>query len=166
MSQSTCYTRSHQDDISKPTAKCVFILAGKFTFDGIQRSNPPYYFDSIWGRQLQNYLLIVTMDSILNEEGGYSDDLFIASHSEGLDCGICFNVMKDPVKACVDGGDHFYCRSCLGKHLQINQKSCPACLARISTRKPLQSARVLNNVISDLPVRCFTSVVNPSTYVL
>jgi hypothetical protein len=87
------------------------------------------------------------------EGGGYPDAIFTTITSEALKCPICFKVMNDPVRACVDG-DHCYCRTCLTAHLR-NQRQCPECRVAVPTDKSLRSARVLNTLILELPVQCY-----------
>jgi hypothetical protein len=55
------------------------------------------------------------------------------------------------VRSCAN--DHYFCRGCLEKHININVRKCPGCRADIPTTN-LESSRILNNLISHFRVRC------------
>jgi hypothetical protein len=99
--------------------------------------------------------------SILLEEGGYPDNLFVESNEskELLKCIICTFVMKDALKSCKN--DHLYCRSCLEKHVSVNGRTCPECREKIPAKA--DSARLANNLISELRVRCINSIAPADT---
>jgi len=76
--------------------------------------------------------------------------IFIDDLDEFCTCKLCLGVLNKPVQ-CKQG--HIYCESCFHRWLRTNKKSCPTCKEKI-TMKALSRNRHLENIISNLQVRC------------
>jgi hypothetical protein len=88
------------------------------------------------------------------QEGGYPASMFLAPPQEELICSICMEVLRDPLQVCSE--HHNYCRGCIAKWKATND-TCPECRAPFSREEP---ARVLNNMIEKLDVRCSVHACN------
>jgi len=96
-------------------------------------------------------------DAFLVEPGGYPEKVFLGAFNTSLKCNICLLVLRDPLRVCVN--DHQYCRSCIP---MIANNSCPECRTAISVTTP---ARVLRDIINDLPVKCFKGIDSKCSWV-
>ena len=82
---------------------------------------------------------------------GYEDELFQHPVSHTLHCGICLNVLKDPVSC--QHNEHLFCRACITVHL-MNSQTCPSCMERLTVQLFSQAPRAVTNMISELKIRC------------
>ena len=82
---------------------------------------------------------------------GYEDELFQHPVSHTLHCGICLNVLKDPVSC--QHNEHLFCRACITVHL-MNFQTCPSCMERLTVQSLSQAPRAVTNMLSELKIRC------------
>eukprot|EP01013_Petalomonas_cantuscygni_P014459 TRINITY_DN2965_c0_g1_i1.p1 TRINITY_DN2965_c0_g1~~TRINITY_DN2965_c0_g1_i1.p1 ORF type:complete len:392 (+),score=47.47 TRINITY_DN2965_c0_g1_i1:256-1431(+) len=85
--------------------------------------------------------------------------LFTGDVNPDLICDICLNVQEDPVMVCEEG--HSACRVCIGKWMARSRDPvCPQCRRAICTgdAASLTRARLANNLIQELTVRCPTTI--------
>lgn len=86
------------------------------------------------------------------------NELFLEKPSEHFYCGLCAEVMKNPVQ-CPQG--HTFCRDCFITAINIKGQ----CPIRCSELKLDSSMLVMNRIVADmigdLPVRCSSIVGNP-----
>jgi len=83
-----------------------------------------------------------------SEDGGYPASLFLAPPDADFKCGICMEIMRDPVQIC--SVHHTYCVGCISRW-RSTKTTCPDCRAPISREEP---ARILKNMIEKLEVGC------------
>lgn len=85
---------------------------------------------------------------------GYPDNIFISEVDKTLKCMLCLLVLKDAVRC---NNEHCFCKSCLLSLFGEDEISpCPECQEPLS--KEVRPARILNDQISRLEVRCYTAV--------
>ena len=82
---------------------------------------------------------------------GYEDELFQHPVGHTLHCGICLNVLKDPVSC--QHNEHLFCRACITVHLMYSQ-TCPSCMEPLTVRSLSQAPRAVTNMLSELKIRC------------
>ena len=82
---------------------------------------------------------------------GYEDELFQDPVGHTLHCGICLNVLKDPVSC--EHNEHLFCRACITVHL-MNFQTCPSCMEPLTVQSLSQAPRVVTNMLSELKIRC------------
>ena len=82
---------------------------------------------------------------------GYEDELFQHPVSHTLHCGICLNVLKDPVSC--QHNEHLFCRTCITVHL-MNFQTCPSCMEPLTVQSLSQAPRAVTNMLSELKIRC------------
>ena len=82
---------------------------------------------------------------------GYEDERFSHSVSTHFHCGICYNVLKEPVTC--QRNEHYFCRACLIEHLK-NSSTCPTCQDGLSPDTITQAPRILRNCLDELNIRC------------
>jgi N-acetylneuraminic acid mutarotase len=87
-------------------------------------------------------------------EHGYEDERFSHSVSAHFHCGICYNVLKEPVTC--QRNEHYYCRACITEHLK-NSPTCPTCQEGLSPETITQAPRILRNCLDELSIRCDNS---------
>mmetsp|Transcript_27534 Transcript_27534/g.62431 ORF Transcript_27534/g.62431 Transcript_27534/m.62431 type:complete len:423 (+) Transcript_27534:41-1309(+) len=81
-------------------------------------------------------------------ECGYPCGMFLTAPDLDLTCGICMEVLNDPVLVC--GEQHTYCRACIALW-KDTKSTCPECRVPISQGK---TNRLAKNMIDKLEVRC------------
>ena len=81
---------------------------------------------------------------------GFDTDRFTSDVSDALTCGICRDVLEDPVQAPCE---HAYCKSCIEGWL-VHEAICPECRRplSISTLRPL--FRYMRNDLNRLRLSC------------
>ena len=82
---------------------------------------------------------------------GYEDELFQHPVGHTLHCGICLNVLKDPVSC--QHNEHLFCRACITVHLMKSQ-TCPSCMEPLTVRSLSQAPRAVTSLLSELKIRC------------
>ena len=82
---------------------------------------------------------------------GYEDELFQHPVSQTFHCGICMNVLKDPVSC--RHNEHLFCRACITIHL-MNFQTCPSCMEPLTIESLRQAPRTVTNLLSELKIRC------------
>ena len=82
---------------------------------------------------------------------GYEDELFQHPVGHTLHCGICLNVLKDPVSC--RHNEHLFCRACITIHL-MNFQTCPSCMEPLTVESLRQAPRTVTNLLSELKIRC------------
>ena len=82
---------------------------------------------------------------------GYDDERFQHPVGQSFHCGICFNVVKDPVMC--RHNEHMFCRACITIHL-TNSQTCPSCLEPLTVETLSQPSRTVMNLLSELKIRC------------
>ena len=82
---------------------------------------------------------------------GYEDELFQHPVGHTLHCGICLNVLKDPVSC--QHNEHLFCRACITVHL-MNSQTCPSCIQPLTVQSLSQAPRAVTNMLSELKIRC------------
>ena len=82
---------------------------------------------------------------------GYDDSRFEKAVDDHFHCSVCYNVLKDPVMC--RNNEHLFCRDCITEHLNTNSRTCPECNEDL-TVETLRRARVINNILSGLKVKC------------
>ena len=83
--------------------------------------------------------------------GGYEEERFEHEVDSKLLCPICSNVLKDPVQ-CLN--EHYFCRSCIKKHLHENSETCPMCQDHLTQETLTKPPRILTNILECLKIRC------------
>ena len=82
---------------------------------------------------------------------GWEDELFQHPVGHTLHCGICLNVLKDPVSC--RHNEHLFCRACITIHL-MNFQTCPSCMEPLTVESLRQAPRTATNLLSELKIRC------------
>ncbi len=82
---------------------------------------------------------------------GYEDERFIHAVSTHFHCGICYNVLKEPVTC--QRNEHYFCRACITKHLK-NSPTCPTCQEKLTPETITQAPRILRNCLDELNIHC------------
>ncbi|CAB3979961.1 E3 ubiquitin- ligase NRDP1 [Paramuricea clavata] len=82
---------------------------------------------------------------------GWEDELFQHPVGHTLHCGICLNVLKDPVSC--RHNEHLFCRGCITIHL-MNFQTCPSCMEPLTVESLRQAPRTVTNLLSELKIRC------------
>ena len=82
---------------------------------------------------------------------GYEDERFQHPVGHTLHCGICMNVLKDPVMC--RQNEHLYCRACIIPHL-MNSQTCPTCMEPLTVETLSQSPRGIRSLLAELKIRC------------
>eukprot|EP01041_Mallomonas_annulata_P009978 gene9978-20748_t len=88
--------------------------------------------------------------------GGYPTQLFIdnkVADNHDLICSICMDVLNDPTQC---NAGHLFCRTCILEYLK-KSASCPTC-REVLTDKSLSVNRFVKNLVSTIPIRCSTSI--------
>ena len=83
--------------------------------------------------------------------GGYEEERFEHEVDSKLLCPICSNVLKDPVQC---RNEHYFCRSCIKKHLHENSETCPVCQDHLTEETLTKPPRLLTNMLECLKIRC------------
>ena len=83
--------------------------------------------------------------------GGYEEERFEHEVDSRLLCPICSNVLKDPVQC---QNEHYFCRSCIKKHLHENSETCPVCQDYLTEEILTKPPRLLTNMLECLKIRC------------
>ena len=83
--------------------------------------------------------------------GGYEEERFEHEVDSKLLCPICTNVLKDPVQC---RNEHYFCRSCIKKHLHENSETCPVCQDHLTEETLTKPPRLLTNMLECLKIRC------------
>ena len=83
--------------------------------------------------------------------GGYEEERFEHEVDSKLLCPICSNVLKDPVQC---RNEHYFCRSCIKKHLHENSETCPVCQNHLTEEILTKPPRLLTNMLECLKIRC------------
>ena len=83
--------------------------------------------------------------------GGYEEERFEHEVDSKLLCPICSNVLKDPVQC---QNEHYFCRSCIKKHLHENSETCPMCQDHLTEGTLTKPPRLLTNMLECLKIRC------------
>ncbi|CAB4001594.1 RING finger 151-like [Paramuricea clavata] len=82
---------------------------------------------------------------------GWEDELFQHPVGHTLHCGICLNVLKDPVSC--RHNEHLFCRACITIHL-MNFQTCPSCMEPLTVESLRQAPRTVTNLLSELKIHC------------
>ncbi|CAB4018562.1 E3 ubiquitin- ligase NRDP1 [Paramuricea clavata] len=82
---------------------------------------------------------------------GWEDELFQHPVGHTLHCGICLNVLKDPVSC--RHNEHLFCRPCITIHL-MNFQTCPSCMEPLTVESLRQAPQAATNLLSKLKIRC------------
>lgn len=82
---------------------------------------------------------------------GYEDERFSHAVSTHFHCGICQNVLKEPVTC--QRNEHYFCRCCISKHLE-NSSTCPTCQEELSKDTISEAPQILRNCLDELHIRC------------
>eukprot|EP01038_Epipyxis_sp_PR26KG_P010100 gene10100-13576_t len=80
-------------------------------------------------------------------DSGYPLSIFISTPSQDYVCGICFEILRNPMQ-CQAG--HNYCRECFQSHLN-NHQDCPQCRVKVNS---LAANLFLKNMIGSMKIRC------------
>ena len=83
--------------------------------------------------------------------GGYEEERFEHEVDRKLLCPICSNVLKDPVQC---RNEHYFCRSCIKKHLHENSETCPVCQDHLTEETLTKPPRLLTNMLECLKICC------------
>ena len=82
---------------------------------------------------------------------GYDDSRFEKAVDDHFHCSICYNVLKEPMMC--RNNEHLFCRGCITEHLNTNLHTCPECNEDL-TVETLRRARLANNILSGLKIKC------------
>ena len=82
---------------------------------------------------------------------GYDDERFLHPVGHTLHCGICTNVLKDPVMC--GQNEHLFCRACITIHL-MNSQICPNCIEPLTVATLSQASRGIRNLLAELKIKC------------
>ena len=82
---------------------------------------------------------------------GYDDERFLHPVGHTLHCGICTNVLKDPVMC--GQNEHLFCRICITMHL-MNSQTCPNCIEPLTVAALSQASRGIRNLLAKLKIKC------------
>ncbi|CAB4024622.1 RING finger 151-like [Paramuricea clavata] len=82
---------------------------------------------------------------------GYEDELFQHPVGPNSHCGICYNVVKNPVMC--RHNEHLFCRACITRYL-MNSQTCPSCLEPLTVGTLSQPSQTIMNLLSELKIRC------------
>ena len=82
---------------------------------------------------------------------GYEDERFQHPVGHTLHCGVCMNVLKDPVMC--RQNEHLYCRDCIIPHL-MNSQTCPTCMEPLTVETLSQAPRGIRSLLAELKIRC------------
>ena len=82
---------------------------------------------------------------------GYEDERFQHPVGHTLHCGVCMNVLKDPVM-CLRN-EHLCCRACIIPHLRISQ-TCPTCMEPLTVETLRPASRGIRSLLAELKIRC------------
>ena len=82
---------------------------------------------------------------------GYEDERFQHPVGHTLHCGVCMNVLKDPVMC--RRNEHLYCRACITPHL-MNSQTCPTCMEPLTVETLRQASRGIRSLLAELKIRC------------
>ena len=82
---------------------------------------------------------------------GYEDERFQHPVGHTLHCGVCMNVLKDPVMC--RQNEHLYCRACITPHL-MNSQTCPTCMEPLTVETLRQASRGIRSLLAELKIRC------------
>ena len=82
---------------------------------------------------------------------GYEDERFRHPVGHTLHCGVCMNVLKDPVMC--RQNEHLYCRACITLHL-MNSQTCPTCMEPLTVDTLSQAPRGIRSLLAELKIRC------------
>jgi hypothetical protein len=85
---------------------------------------------------------------------GYPCSMFLAPPDAKYMCGICMDVLRDPVQVC--SNHHTYCRGCIAQSKSTSTK-CPVCREEISREETTREKR---DEILLLEVRCPHAISN------
>ncbi len=84
-------------------------------------------------------------------EDGYATERFDSPVSRRFQCGICFNVFKNPVMC--RRNQHIFCRGCITTHL-ANYQKCPVCNDQLTLDTLTDPPRILTECLGELRIRC------------
>ena len=84
-------------------------------------------------------------------ETGFEDERFQHPVGHTLHCGICLNVLKDPVMC--RQNEHLFCRGCVTPHL-IYSETCPSCMQPLTVESLREAPRTVTNLLSELKIAC------------
>ncbi|XP_028404184.1 TNF receptor-associated factor family protein DDB_G0268444-like [Dendronephthya gigantea] len=84
-------------------------------------------------------------------ETGYDDERFQHPVGQSFHCGICYNVIKDPVMC--RHNEHLFCRGCITRHL-MNSQTCPTCIEPLTVDTLTRASRTVTNLLSELKIHC------------
>ena len=84
-------------------------------------------------------------------ETGFEDERFQHPVGHTLHCGICLNVLKDPVMC--RQNEHMFCRGCVTPHLMYSE-TCPSCIQTLTVESLREAPRTVTNLLSELKIAC------------
>ena len=84
-------------------------------------------------------------------ETGFEDERFQHPVGHTLHCGICLNVLKDPVMC--RQNEHLFCRGCVTPHLMYSE-TCPSCMQPLTVESLREAPRTVTNLLSELKIAC------------
>ncbi|XP_028400919.1 uncharacterized protein LOC114524016 [Dendronephthya gigantea] len=82
---------------------------------------------------------------------GYDETRFQTQVNNNFCCGICDNVMKDPVMC---RNQHGFCRGCITIHLRKNSQTCPICRDELTAETLTEAPRIVKNYLNEQSIRC------------
>ena len=84
-------------------------------------------------------------------ETGFEDERFQHPVGHTFHCGICLNVLKDPVMC--GQNEHLFCRGCVTPHLMYSE-TCPSCMQPLTVESLREAPRTVTNLLSELKIAC------------
>ena len=84
-------------------------------------------------------------------ETGFEDERFQHPVGHTFHCGICLNVLKDPVMC--GQNEHLFCRGCVTTHLMYSE-TCPSCIQPLTVESLREAPRTVTNLLSELKIAC------------
>jgi len=121
------------------------------THQGVEENSILKLISYRWERH--SMMLTVLDYDIIHTQSGHAQEQFLVQPSNDFECPICTQLIRDAVQ-CPAG--HEFCRFCLSKWMS-EKSSCPCCRTALDENSLIPSPTV-NNTISELMVRCPTTV--------
>lgn len=92
---------------------------------------------------------------------GYDAEKFVGEVNESLFCGICLDVLRDPVmiKEC----EHIYCRECITTSLN-NRQGCPQDRTSFGQDSLIKPHRFFFSIYDNLKIKCDVNQVKKTFY--
>lgn len=84
-------------------------------------------------------------------KSGYETKLFVLPPAKDFICGLCLDVMNNPLQCCTEG--HCYCSECI-LDAMISDRRCPLCRVKVPKTYKFVKNLAVRNLIDNLEVRC------------